>query len=279
MTGARTMPSEARHSLVCWALDAAMTASLRPRVPLPKQLRTLVSPRSSGYDRVGAAVNALDRVIPGSARRATSLICRPMDLPFPARRIDLLAFGSGATVFLATGDAAARVVKVYRRSLGVPRDRLTAVLDRYRSQYDEMCRLYRDAPGVVWPAEFLIIGGPILDRPAVACVQEYIAGGLRDFFSDLTEGQALAAMDLSSELRRQFLAFAGPTLDLYRTEARCPDFLGHCNLAITGEGAAARLRLIDYRIMPASANGGPKSPHEHQRRCLQRIRALLEALS
>jgi hypothetical protein len=222
----------------------------------------------------------LDRVIPGSARRATSLILRPMDLPFPARRVELLSFGSGATVFLATDDAAARVVKVYRRSLGVPRDRLPEVLDRYREQYDQVCGLYRDVPGVVWPAEFMIIGGPILDRPAVACVQEYIAGELRDFFSDLTEGQALAAMATSSELRRQFLAFAGPTLELYRSQSRCPDFLGPRNLSIAGEGAAARLRLIDYRIMPASSNGGPRSPHHHgQQQCLQRIAALCEAIT
>ncbi len=273
------MASEVRHSLVCWALDAAMTASLRPRVPLPKQLRALVSPRSSGYDRVAAAVNALDRVIPGSARRATSIICRPMDLPFLAQRVELLSFGSGATVFLATGDGAARVVKVYRRSLGVPRNRLPEVLNRYRAQYEQVCQLYRDAPGVVWPAEFMIIGGPILDRPAVACVQEYIAGGLRDFFSDLTQGQALAAMASSSELRRQFLAFAGPTLDLYRTQGRCPDFLGHRNLAIAGDGVAARLRLIDYRIMPASTNGGPRSPYQRQQECVQRVVALYEAMA
>jgi hypothetical protein len=220
----------------------------------------------------------MDRVIPGSARRATSLICRPMDLPFPAQRVELLSFGSGATVFLATDNAATRVVKVYRRSLGVAPDRLPEVLDRYRAQYDEVCRLYRNAPGVVWPAEFLIIGGPILDRPAVACVQEYIADELRDFFNDLTESEALGAMASSSELRRQFLAFAGPTLELYRSHARCPDFLGHRNLAIAGEGAAARLRLIDYRIMPVSSNGGPRSPHQGQQRCLQRIIALSEAI-
>jgi hypothetical protein len=268
------MAEPARHSLVCWALDAAMTASLRPRRRLPEQLRTLMSPRSTGYDRVAAAVNAVDRLIPGCARRATSVICRPLALPFPADRVELLAFGSGATVFLATGAGRARVVKVYRRSLGVPRRRLPDVLDRYRAQYDETCRLYRDAPGVVWPAEFMIVGGPILERPAVACVQEYLPGPLRDFFTDLTEAEAIAALSASPELRRQFVAFARPTLDLRRAAGRMPDFLGERNLALAGVEPAARLRLIDYRIMPVSDHGAPRV---RQERCLERIAALLEA--
>jgi hypothetical protein len=227
-----------------WGLDAAMTAHLRPGRTVSQQLSTLLSPRSFGYDRVAAAVNCVDRIIPGTARRVASLICRPMELPFEAAPAELLAFGSGATVFLA-GD---RVVKIYRRTLGVPRRRLPDLLEQYRQKYEEMRRLYLDAPGVVWPAEYAIVGGPILSRPAVACIQEFIPGLLRDFFTDLTEDQLREAMDCSPELRRQVVAFAEATLDLHRREGRCPDLAGHCNLAVAGEGREARLCLIDYGL-------------------------------
>lgn len=266
-------------SLLCHTLDAAMTASLRPRRRLGDQVRCVLSPRSTGYERVAAVVNAVDSVIPGAARRATAIICRDLNLPFSAERVEMLAFGSGATVFLARCNGAAKVVKVYRRTIGARRDHMPGLLQRYRDQYEEVRGIYSGAPGVVWPADFMVIGGPILDRPAVACVQEYIDGGLRDFFGDFSQEQALATIEGSDELRRQFQAFAGPTLRLYQEHARCPDFLGHHNLAVAGEGRQSRLRLIDYRLFEVPAGGRSRALRERLDRCIQRIESLAEALA
>lgn len=269
-------------SLLCHTLDAAMTASLRPRRRLGEQLRCALSPRSTGYERVAAVVNAVDSVIPGAARRTTAMICGDLDLPFSAEHVELLAFGSGATVFVARCNGAAKVVKVYRRTIGARGDAMPGLLQRYRDQYEEVRGIYAAAPGVVWPAEFMVIGGPILDRPAVACVQEFIAGGLRDFFSDVSPEQALAAIAGSSELRHQFQTFAERTLELYRTEGRCPDFLGQGNLSIAGDGPRARLRLIDYRVFDVPGPGqspGPAALAERLDRCIQRIEGLAGALA
>jgi hypothetical protein len=265
-------------SLLCHTLDAAMTASLRPRRSFGEQVRCMLSARSSGYERVAAAVNALDRLVPGAARRATALICGDLRLPFAAEHVELLAFGSGATVFLVRdGAAAARVVKVYRRTIGARRDRLPALLESYRRQYEEVREIFAGAPGVVWPSEYLVIEGPILERPAVACVQDHIAGPMRDLFTDMSVAEILEATAVSSSLRRQLAEFARLTMALHGAGARCPDFLGHRNLSVAGEGAEARLRLIDYRLFALPA-GGASGLEARLKPCIQRMEELAGAL-
>ncbi|MHC4415222.1 MAG: hypothetical protein ACYS0G_08060 [Planctomycetota bacterium] len=269
-----------RSRLLYRSLDAVVTASLRPRRELAAHLRSVLSPRSSNYDRVGSLVNALDVIAPGIARRASNLIRRPIQLPFCAQSIEPLAYGSGATVFLVEGGPRRRVLKIYRQSLGAGGQRLGALVTMYRGKYETIRSWYEGLPNLVWPAEFLVVPGPILGRPAVACVQDYIGEDARDFFRGFSDGELAAVLGASDELRRQFLLFAGRTLDVYRSRRLCADFLGEKNLAIVDNGGGCRLRLIDYGVFDLDA-ADRRTPiiQGRIRECIDRIRALAQHLA
>lgn len=237
-----------RSRLFYRSLDAAMTASLRPRRGLKANLRTLVSLRSSNYDRVASLVNAVDRVVPGTARWVTNRIYRPFRPPFPAKHVELLAFGSGSTAFRAHTETGDKVIKFYRKSLGVSARRLPAVVRVFREKYEVVSEWYKETPGLVWPAEFVLLDGPIFGRPALACVQEYIAGEMRDFFQDFSEDELAVMLSDSEGLREEFLAFARQTMTVYESQRMCADFVGHNNLTVVTGGDRPRLHLIDYGL-------------------------------
>ena len=264
-----------RSRLVYRSLDAVVTAPLRPRRSVARYVGSMLSPRGSNYDRVGTLVNLVDAVLPGTARRAGKLICRPVEMPFPAQRVELLAYGSGATVFLVHSGSSRRVVKIYRRSLGVGPRRLAELVAWFRDKYDCIRSWYEEVVGLVWPSEFVLLPGPILGRPAVACVQQYIDQEPTDFFRCLAEGRLEASLEQSDELRRQVAGFAERTLHVCRTLRRCPDFLGRNNLSIVGRGHEQRLRLIDYGIFDLDAAGRTPAVRGQLDRCLEQIRGLL----
>ncbi len=259
------------------SLDAVVTAPLRPPRRFTAHLRSVLNVRSSNYDRVGSLVNMVDAIIPGTARRAGSIICRPVKLPFPADRIEPLAFGSGATVFLIQDGDRRRVLKIYRKSLGAGPQRLASLIEMYRAKYETIRSWYDGVTELVWPAEFMTLPGPVLGRPAIACVQDYIDGEMTDFFEGFSNGDLATVLRSSETLRRQFLHFAERTLDVARSQRRCPDFLGLNNLTIVGDGHGRRLRLIDYGSVGLEGCGD-RTPEVRERitGCLERIRSLAE---
>ncbi len=277
---ASTLGETARRRLLYKPLDAVVTASLRPRRGFAASLRSMLTPRSSNYDRMGSLINLLDAMVPGTARRATELVCRRMDPPFDAERIELLAYGSGTTVFLAEGSSGSRVLKIYRKSLGASARRLPGLVEEFRQRYDVIRSWYDGLPGLVWPGEFIVLRGPILGRPAVACVQDYIDDETTDFFRGFSNGELAAVLGGSRVLRRQFLLFAERTLDIYRSQRCCPDFLGENNLSIVGSGGDRRLCLIDYGMFDLAATDG-RTPETLDRieGGLERIRTLAQHLA
>jgi hypothetical protein len=239
------------------SLDAVVTAPLRPRRPLTAHLRSVLSPRSANYDRVGSLASLVDAFAPGIARWAGARICRRLQPPFRADRVEPLAYGSGATAFIAEGGSRRAVLKIYRRSLGVSAERLQTLLAEYQDKYDTIRAWYEGDPDLVWPAEFMVLPGPILGRPAVACVQEYIDDNTRDLFRDFADGELATVLAGSEAMRRQFLFFAERTLHIYRSHHRCPDLLGEKNLSVVGRGAECRLRLIDYGVFDLADDRRP----------------------
>lgn len=264
-----------RSRLLYRSLDAAMTASLRPRRPLAANLRTLVSPQVYNYDRVASLVNAFDGIVPGTARWVTRRIYRPIRPPFPAERVELFAFGSGSTAFRAHTETGDMVIKFYRKSLGVSARRLPRVVRRFREKYEIVSEWYEATPGLVWPAEFVLLDGPILGRPALACVQEYIAGEMRDFFRDFSEDEFAEMLSSSDGLREEFLEFARQTLAVYESQRMCADFIGHNNLTVVAGSDRPRLHLIDYGLFDFDEpTGRVRSNRPHLERFLTRIGSL-----
>ncbi len=264
-----------RSRLLYRSLDAAMTASLRPRRGALRHLKSLLDPRVSNYDRVASLVGLCDAIVPGTAERATRTICRPVKLPLDFERMDLMAYGSGSTVFGLEGPGGRRVLKFYRRSLGRGRASLEELAGWYRGKYETMRAWYAEAPDLVWPSEFLIVPGPIRGRPAVACLQDRLEGPLRDFFQDFTDDELVELFRGDDGLRSRFLVLARRTVEIRRRESLCPDFLGRHNLALAGRGPQRRLILTDYGIFDLRDRRQSGRAAARLERCVDRLESLL----
>jgi hypothetical protein len=230
------------------SLDAVMTVPLRCRKGPFAYLGSLLSPGSSNYDRVAALVGLIDTLIPGTGRRASEFLFRAGSIPFPGEPLELMASGSGSTVFLLDTGQGRKVVKAYRRTIGRSGDGLRGLATVYKAKYDTVSSWYAGPYDIVLPASFLLLHSPLLGRPAVACVQPYVEGEKRDFFADFDDAELLRLMKEDDGLREQFAFFARRTLKIRDAQRLCTDLLGTQNLMITREGKSWALKLIDYGI-------------------------------
>lgn len=235
-------------------LDAVLASEVGPGGRRRDLLRTILHPRSSRYDRVRGLVGLGDRLLPGSRGWLVRRLLRPGLLPLDARDIRVIGAGSGSTVFLLETGSGRRVLKAYRRTLGARPDRLRELARFYQEKHETVSAWYRGSCNPVLPAAFLVLHGPLLGRPAVACLQPFLEGELRDVIAgiqasgDLEGGlPRLLARDLG--LREQFLFFVRRTLEIRSERGSCVDLLGPGNLLITYEGGFHRLRLLDYGIL------------------------------
>ena len=265
----------ARTRILYRTLDAAFTASLRHRASVLSQLGSMVSPRSSNYDRVAAFVHLLDRAIPGMQRRVYDSLYRPQSLPFGATDSRLIGFGSGATVFLLLGGSRRVVLKIYRRTIGRSRENLVKLAGEYREKLERVALVYGD---LVLPARYLIVHGPILRRPAVAAVQDFLESPLLDFFA-LGTARLASMAKADPEFRQQCIHFATRTLDALEREGTCADLIGEGNVVVVERAEKKELRLIDYGFFDVAALRRNPTPALHRLESrFSSLRALVEAL-
>ena len=122
--------------------------------------------------------------------------------------------------------------------------------------------------------DFMILPGPILGRPAVACLQTYIEGEKRDALRGLSDNELVTALGASNGLRRQILAFAEQTRRTYRSQGRCADFLGENNLMLVRNGDRWSLHSIDYGVFDTDRMRRTPALSERIEGCIARIESL-----
>lgn len=257
------------------SLDAAFTASLRRRTGALSQLGSMVSLRSSNYERVAAFVCLLDHAIPGVQRRVHDSLYRPQNIPFVNGDLELIGSGSGATVFLVREGSRKVVLKIYRRTIGRSRENLVKLAGEYREKLTRVSRVYGD---LVLPASYLILHGPILRRPAVAALQEFLEGPLFDFFA-LGTAKLASMARVDPEFRQQCILFATRTLDTLDREGTCADLIGEGNVSVFKRAGKSELRLLDYGFFDVAALRRNSSPMLHRLESIfSSLRALLKEL-
>jgi hypothetical protein len=237
-----------RSGVVLKALDAIVTAPLRARTSLLSNWKGLLHPRSANYDRVASFVGFLEEVVPGISERLSQRLMASARLPFVASHIEVLGFGSGATVLLLRSPSGQKVLKIYRRSLGRSSEGLMALAQEFRQKHTTISGWYGAPSYVVLPTHFLILHGPLLSQPAVAALQPYVEGEHRDLFTDFETDELFALLRNDPELAQQVLSFARQTIRLYSELRLAPDLLGHRNLAVVTQGNRRKLLLMDYGI-------------------------------
>jgi hypothetical protein len=177
---------------------------------------------------------------------------RHEDLPLKVSHVELLSFGTGATVFLLhcpqpSGGETAMVLKILRRSLGRRSHILVRQAEEFRDRYEMVARWYADSSLIV-PTSFVILRGPLLGLPAVACLQPMVAGELTDFFQDHSDGQLVTLIRLHPALQAQFCNFVTRTLSIVREQSLCVDLVGRDNLLLVATRDGMRLQLIDFGV-------------------------------
>jgi hypothetical protein len=239
-------------------LDAAVTAPARQRRPGARPLRELLRARRS-FDRVAAAVNVVDRLLPGTAAALARRLTSSAPLALAATAIAPLDFGSGGTVFRVETPAGPKALKIFRRSLGRPFDEQRAVAAYYADRYRTVSGWYAGVPGLVARSGFLILPGPILGRSAAAVVQPLLEGHKRCFFEDLGAAEAAELLSRSPSLAEQFRGFAEVTLELWRRGGRCLDLVGRENLMLLDHRGGLRLAIVDCGLfeLPALRREAP----------------------
>lgn len=239
--------NEAASRFVYRAADAAMTSRL-PRTRVAAVPRA----RSSNYERMQNVVTSASARMPKLMALVSRWMERHENLPLKVSRVELLSFGAGATVFLLhgpprVGGDSAIVLKIVRRSLGRRIHVLVQQAEEFRDRYEMVARWYADSSLIV-PSSFVILRGPLLGLPAVACLQPLISGQLADFFQDRTDAQILNALRLHPPLRAQFCNFVTRTMAIVREQSMCVDLVGRDNLLLVATREGMRLQLIDFGV-------------------------------
>lgn len=234
--------------ILWWTLDAALTAPLRPQRRALEHLRIVLDTKSRKFDKVPAAINFFNSILPGASDRVFQLLCRSSRLPFKFQRFLLLNYGSGSTVFLLECHNQRKVLKILRRSLGKKLEELYALADEFRESHRTAVSWYNREFTMIPPAEFLILNGPILGSGVAAIVQPFIEGAKTDLLNDYSIDQTLALLDKNKDLRQQFLYFADTTLDHFYRGQRCLDFLGKANLLLVRNNGCLNLVIVDTGI-------------------------------
>lgn len=239
--------NEAASRFVYRAADAAMTSRL-PRIPIAAVPRV----RTSNYERMQDVVASASTRMPRLMGLVSRWMERHEDLPLKVSHVELLSFGAGATVFVlqcpqpASGESA-MVLKILRRSLGHRTHILARQAEEFRDRYEMVARWYADSSLIV-PTSFVILRGPLLGLPAVACLQPLIAGELTDFFEHHSDGQLVKLIRLHPALQAQFCNFVRRTLAIVQEQALCVDFVGRDNLLLVATRDGMRLQLIDFGV-------------------------------
>jgi hypothetical protein len=268
-----------RSRIVLKALDALMTAPLRARRSLRSDCQRMLDPRCPNYERTACLAGLVDRIIPGFSARLSQTLIRPARLPLVATQVELLGFGSGATVLLLNTPVGPRVLKIYRRSLGRSPKSLLELAKAFRRKHQIISRWYNREFDLVLPTDFLVLHGPLLSFPAVAALQPYIPETKKDLFRDFDPPELLEVLRSDPQLGRQFAFFARQAIQLHAQLGLAPDFLGRGNVAVVMAGSSQNLRIMDYGIFDLQLirKQSPATASQIED-CFQRLKSVLRCL-
>ena len=249
---------------------------MRPRQSTWRHGLTLVGRRTRHWDRPAAALNFVDSILPGAADAWVKVALRKRKLPFRCAELDLLAFGTGDTVYRLGAPNAGRVLKVERISLGLGTPELVALAKRHRDAFDDVLRQYRDVSDVFPRVEFMVVQSPLFRVPAVGALQPYVDGPFRDLVRDVPLDELSRLLGDRPDLRTRIIRFCQCTIASWARGGWIVD-LGRENLVLAGVGDSARLVYLDVEMKEAAEIRGTVREVIYED-VIERMRVLLAAL-
>ena len=195
-----------------------------------------------------STVNLVDKVIPGIAGRLSRWIFTNNHLPWVSVNLELIAFGSGSAVFKLGRNGDAKVLRIYRKSLGKSMLGLWEIAEYYRKNYETVLAWYGGSLDLVLPMEFLVLQGLPFVGAVAASFQPYVQGEKRDLFEDFSDDEFVRLLDENPFIRDQFIFFAERTLCQWQERKICYDFVGRENIMLVKRGGSYRLKIVDVGI-------------------------------
>ena len=232
---------------------AILLSPLSYKQPMAVSSKSILDPIKSKYKRTISIINWLDRAIPGVSAKLSRLMYKNNLYPWKPVSNQLIAAGSGAAVFIINWKNEEKVLRIYRKSIGKPFGGLLEIARHYKQNYEGMRIRYGASPDLVLPMDFLIISGLPLGIPVAASLQPYIGGQKQDIFEDFSDEEILDLLNTHENLRKQFLLFARQTLDQWKEQETCFDFLGRENLMLIKENETYRLHIADVGLFELDA--------------------------
>ena len=257
-------------------VDSIITAPLRERNCGREYCRTLLSPKTRHFDRPAAAVNLVDALVPGAARRVAHFVIRHTKLPLAGGRLELAGYGSGDTVFEMRWGSFRFVLKVQRESLGLGLEKLLRLASIRKCAYQSVCSSFGSHTDLFPPTDFLILHGPLFSRPAAAAIQPFIEGSRRDLLRDYSDDELRQLLSRDWRLRDQCTVFVEQMTQALESDRWMLD-LGRNNLVVVTHNQRNRLIYMDAEMIEAGwlrANGWYGEYRGH----LQRLGSVLKEL-
>ncbi|GEM_PF-5076334 len=247
--------SEESASKIERGLDVVLSTSTSQkkdkRATRRELMKTLRKSGEGETNKIRAGIQLVDKFIPGSEDLIASILSNYSKLPFEFSKKDKKVFDAGGegTLF-AFGEAGNRkVLKVYRESLGLRGDALQKKALEVQADYEKIKSLFGHIPNLIPDEQFLLLHSPLLKKPAVASVQPFVEGTVRDFFTDFTPEERINTIENNPLLREQFIDFAQTHERMNLQEGKCLDLLGDKNLSIVEHDGKARLVFLDPHHM------------------------------
>lgn len=168
-------------------------------------------------------------------------------------------------------------LKVNYMEHGTPTELAERANDQ-RQEYERIKELYKESPNVIpWQAS-LIIESPRTKRPAIATLQEFQSGKMRDLFDDFSPTELISELKNDAQLQSDFLSFSATTLSVWKDEGISVDLLGKENLIIVQSEQCSHLKFLDPHDMinDGDANGDRQERIEERLAYLESIKSYFE---
>jgi hypothetical protein len=227
---------------------AVILSPLHSTRSAPVQVESAHPRKASGQGWTGSIVNLVNKVMPGIARRLSSWMFRNNRFPWAPVDIQLIAFGSGAAVCKVNWKRSAKVLRIYRKSLGKSAPGLLGTAEYYKKNYETILAWYGGLLDLVLPMEFLVLQGLPLVGPIAASLQPYVQAEKSDIFEDFSDTDFVKLMQANPFLCHQFLFFAEQTMRQWNERKICYDFVGRENLLLVKQGGSYQLKIVDVGV-------------------------------
>ena len=206
-------------------LDCVGTARLLPKRDRLVVLKMILKPHLRQCARVASTVQLAGGLVSGFPGWISKFLFNAQPL---RSRLELLAYGTGSTVFRTVCGSRVKVVKILRGSFGCSLEKQLQIAQEFKRKHSILASHLNTNHPIVPPTDFVILQSPLLGSPATAMVQPCLDEPTRDLLMDFTESELSLLVARQPCLRAQIRDFA---------EAIIKDFEGgHCCLDIVGRG-------------------------------------------